>query len=190
MTRARSRHPAPMHSQGMVESTVRDRHRPLQHPSPRRPPLRGQASPSHGTKKQPLDGGRSSRRAGSRSAKPSLRPSCPVFDAQPATSGRTVPPPGSRPMFHVKQRAWRSEFVRICVSLCASPRFSFLKPLSAGKLVSVGRERRCHGGIWLSQRRGAPLGRSGAADPVVHRVRSDKGCCWHGADLSYRAYVF
>ncbi len=97
------------------------------------------------------------------------------------STGRNV---GARAMFHVKQRARRCELMRFCVSYCASPRFSFLKALSAGKLVGVGRERCCHGGIWLSQRRETPLGRSDAANPVVHRVRSDKGCCRHDVDPS------
>jgi hypothetical protein len=45
---------------------------------------------------------------------------------------------------------WNAEIV--CV-MGASPRFSFLIAPAAGKLLSVGRERRCHVGILVLQRR-------------------------------------
>jgi hypothetical protein len=57
--------------------------------------------------------------------------------------------------------------------MCALPRFSFLILLSAGKLMIVGRERWCHEGIVVVTAARAPLGRSGAADPIEHHVRSD-----------------
>ncbi len=55
-----------------------------------------------------------------------------------AAVGTPLHPP---PAFHVKRNGVDPRV------LCAAPRFNFPRALSAGKLMGVGRERRCHGGI-------------------------------------------
>jgi len=59
---------------------------------------------------------------------------------------RLCPNRASRSMFHVKHGELARISVRVSRVVCVAPRFSFPIALSAGKLVSVGRQRRCHGG--------------------------------------------